>query len=189
MNGLYQTAAQVQEFCQSRGWQFCFIGGLAYIRWAEPRQTSDVDLTILTGFQNEEQFISAFFDEFGERIENAREFALTSRVMLAQSADGTPIDASLGGLPFEENLVQRASPFEYLPGVELITASAEDMVVLKAFAGRTRDWADVEGILVRQGDALDWQLVLDELRPLCELKESPETIDRLVELRDQLAGE
>ena len=47
MNGLYQTAAQVQEFCQSRGWQFCFIGGLAYIRWAEPRQTSDVDLTLM----------------------------------------------------------------------------------------------------------------------------------------------
>lgn len=86
-------------------------------------------------------------------------------------------------------MVQRASDFAYLDEVRLRTASKEDLVVLKAFAGRTRDWADVEGILIRQGDALDWELILEELAPLCELKESPETVDRLVRLRDELAVE
>ena len=86
-------------------------------------------------------------------------------------------------------MIARASRFEYLPNVELQTASKEDLVVLKAFAGRSRDWADVEGILIRQADALDWQLIVEELTPLCELKESPETVDRLLALRDQLAEE
>lgn len=37
--------------------QFCFIGGLALLRWGEPRTTRDTNLTLLTGFGGEERFI------------------------------------------------------------------------------------------------------------------------------------
>lgn len=60
---------------------------------------------------------------------------------------------------------------------------------MKAFAGRTKDWADIEGIIIRQAGNLDWEQILTELAPLCELKESPETVDRLIELRDQLMAD
>jgi hypothetical protein len=53
----------------------------------------------------------------------------------------------------------------------LVTCSAEDLVVLKAFADRMQDWLDIEGIIVRQGASLDRSLVLQELGPLLELKE------------------
>jgi len=43
--------------------------------------------------------------------------------------------------------------------------------VLKAFADRPQDWLDVEGIIVRQGRALDRAQVMDELMPLLEMKE------------------
>ena len=29
MNELFAVALDLQTFCQARGWQFCFIGGLA----------------------------------------------------------------------------------------------------------------------------------------------------------------
>ena len=33
MNKVIQAAAELQNVCQSQGWQFCFIGGLALQRW------------------------------------------------------------------------------------------------------------------------------------------------------------
>jgi len=59
MNAVFLAALEVEEFCRSRGWRFCFIGGVALQRWGEPRQTIDVDLTLLTGFGGEEAYADA----------------------------------------------------------------------------------------------------------------------------------
>ena len=45
-----RAAAGLQAVCEEEHWRFCFIGGLALQRWGEPRETVDVDLTLLTGF-------------------------------------------------------------------------------------------------------------------------------------------
>ena len=63
---------------------------------------------------------------------------------------------SLAALPYEELAIQRSSYFDYSPGISLRTCSAEDLIVLKAFAGRGQDWADVERVIVRQTGKLDW---------------------------------
>jgi hypothetical protein len=106
--------------------------------------------------------------------------------MLLASSDGTDIDLALGGLPFEENAVERASSFEFYPGMTIRTCSAEDLMVMKAFASREQDWGDVKGIIARQ-DSLKWELIYEELEPLCELKEAPEIVTRMKQL--QLAAE
>jgi hypothetical protein len=188
LNGLYVAAAEIQTFCERRGWRFCFIGGLALIRWGAVRQTQDVDLTLLTGF-DDERFIDDLLETFPARIQDAKSFALRNRVVLISAANGTPLDVSLGGLPFEEEMVSRSSLFAYLPSIRLNTASAEDIVILKSFAGRTKDWADVESIVERQAGKLDWPLIFRELTPLCELKDSPESLERLKLVRDQRTSE
>jgi hypothetical protein len=38
---------------------------------------------------------------------------------------------------------------------------------------------DIEGVIVRQSDALDWSYVRDQLAPLAELKDAPELESRL----------
>ena len=58
------------------------------------------------------------------------------------------------------------------PGVVLRTCCAEDLVILKAFAGRPQDWIDIESVLVRQRRILDWSLILAELEPLLALRET-----------------
>ena len=65
----------------------------------------------------------------------------------------------------------------------MLTCSAEDLVVLKAFAARGRDWIDVEGIIVRQAGALDWPYIEEHLGPLAALKEAPEILTELAKLR------
>ncbi|HUF25234.1 MAG TPA: hypothetical protein VMN81_13965, partial [Vicinamibacterales bacterium] len=59
MNPLFAAAANLERFCQLRGWRCCIIGGLAVQRWGDPRQTRDVDVTILTGLGGEAAFIDA----------------------------------------------------------------------------------------------------------------------------------
>jgi predicted nucleotidyltransferase len=86
-----------------------------------------------------------------------------------------------------EAMVVRASRFEFLPGIALPTCSAEDLVVLKAFADRGQDWLDVEGILLRQRGRLDWDYLLSQLAPLADLKEAPHILARLQRLRKETA--
>jgi hypothetical protein len=185
MNPVFEAAIEVQRFLQESGWRFCIIGGVALQRWGEPRATVDVDLTLLTGFGAEEGFIQGLLSHFKPRRPDAAEFALASRVMLLWASNEIGVDIALGGFSFEEDVVSRATPFLFAPGVSLVTCSAEDLVVLKAFAGRPQDWIDVEGILVRQGEGLDWGYILRQLPPLCELKEDPEVLPRLQKLRQR----
>jgi hypothetical protein len=189
MNEVFAAAVEVQDYLLNKGWKFSIIGGVALARWGQPRTTADVDFTLLTGFGSEESFIDELLNRFASRIPDAKEFSLRNRVLLLKASNGVGIDVALGALPFEENLTERASKFDYGRKVSLMTASAEDMIILKSFASRPQDWIDVEGIIVRQQQNLDWELILTELQPLCELKESPETIDRLLQLRDSLTAE
>ena len=62
------------------------------------------------------------------------------------------------------------------------TCSAVDLIVLKAFAARDQDWIDIRGILVRQRNGIDRDLIFEELTPLAELKEEPEILSRLNDL-------
>ena len=101
-NDVLDTALRLQEFCRSRDWRFCFIGGLAVQKWSEPRVTDDVDLTLFTGLGTEAPFIDALLalDWIEPRIPQAREFAQTRRVLLLQTTGGVGIDIALGAFPF-----------------------------------------------------------------------------------------
>ncbi|KPJ72730.1 MAG: hypothetical protein AMK72_04265 [Planctomycetes bacterium SM23_25] len=189
MNPLFEAAVEVQRFLESRGWSFCFIGGLAVARWGEPRATRDLDVTVLSGFGQEERYVGEVLDHFAPRVADAREFARQSRVVLFRAGNGVPVDMALGGIPFEESMVRRATAFAFAPGVSLLTCSAEDLIVQKAFADRPRDWADVEGVVVRQAGALDWEYIHEQLGPLCEVKADSAIMPRLDEIRDRTARE
>ncbi|MBI5242456.1 MAG: nucleotidyl transferase AbiEii/AbiGii toxin family protein [Elusimicrobia bacterium] len=179
MKSLFRAGLELQNFFQRKGWRFCFIGGLALQRWGEPRLTVDVDVSLLTGFGNEGEFVEALLAAYAARIPDPAGFAAKNRVLLLKSGEGIGIDIALAGLPFEEEAVARASPFEFLPGISLITCSAEDLVVLKAFADRPRDWADVQSVIERQRGGFDRRYALSRLEPLCGLKGSPGILDRL----------
>jgi hypothetical protein len=152
---------------------------VAVQRWGEPRLTQDVDLTILTGFGDEERWILPLLGRFAQRRADARDFAIETRVVLLRADNGVPLDVSLGAMPFEERVVARATRFAFAPDAELLTCGAEDLVVLKAFANREKDWLDVEGVILRQAGSLNAALVWRELEPLVELKEEPEIAERL----------
>ncbi|MBX9928724.1 MAG: hypothetical protein K2X99_07385 [Gemmatimonadaceae bacterium] len=179
MRSLLQAGARVQDRLASRGFRFCFIGGIANFRWGTPRLTNDLDLTVLSGFGGEAAVIATLLEDFAPRITDASAFALEHRVLLLQTADGFAVDVALGAMPFEEGAIARATDAELSEGATLRTCSATDLVVHKAFAGRPQDWVDIEGVLVRQKGALDWPQLWADLAVLSDLKEDPEILAEL----------
>jgi hypothetical protein len=186
VNEVIRAAAELQAFCEAEGWRHCIIGGLAVQRWGEARETVDVALTLLTGFGDEPRFIERLTAAFAPRIADGEAFARSTRVLLLTSRAGVGLDVALGGLPFEELAIARSSLFRFPPDVHLRTCTAEDLIVLKAFADRPKDWIDIEGIVIRQAGRLDWVHVRAQLAPLVELKEAPEILDRLERTRLEL---
>jgi len=88
MNGLFEAAGEVQQFMQARSWSFCIIGGIAVLRWGEVRMTQDVDLSLLTGFGDEEPYIRDLLTTFPGRLPNTDTFALQYRVLLVNVCTG-----------------------------------------------------------------------------------------------------
>ena len=157
LNNILQAAVSLGQQLEIFALPYCVIGGVAVQRWGEPRQTVDVDATLLTGFGCEESVIERLLSQFNSRIDNPLEFALQNRILLLKSPQGTDLDLSFGALPFEERLIERSSEWTVPRHGIIRTCSAEDLIVLKAFASRPQDWIDVEKVIIRQGQRLKVQ--------------------------------
>lgn len=180
---LLEAAREVKEVLEALNLKSVLIGGVAVFRWGQPRVTRDADFTVLCPFGDERPTVEAILARLPSRVPNAEEFAITNRVLLVKASNGRPVDIALGALPFEERVYERGSLFEFGPGITLRTCSAEDLVVMKSFAGRDIDLMDIKGIIKRQRGHLEWSLIERELKPLLELKEDREAWDRLMDFK------
>lgn len=82
--------------------------------------------------------------------------------------------------PFEIRAVERARPI-VIRGKEVAVSVPEDLIVLKAFAGRLHDLADIETILTACPE-LDREDVERSLRRLAQDLESPEVWESVRDL-------
>jgi hypothetical protein len=155
MNALEGAAWEAHEFFTGLGIPYAIIGGLAVQYWGEPRFTQDIDLTVSAPLDELNEFVQRILDRFVPRIPDALDFALRNRIVLVQTSDGYPLDIALGLPGYEDQVMQRAVQYELSPGRTVRLCSAEDLIIHKAVAGRAQDIRDIEGIVYRQGDALD----------------------------------
>ena len=179
MNDVYDAARDLQDYCRNHGWGFCLIGGIAVQRWRAPRFAKDADMTLLTWFVHDEDRVETLLKRFASVRPNPFEFAQRTRVLPLRYENGVTMDGALGALDFEVRSVERASAWVAPSGDGLITCSAEDLVVHKAFASRDRDWDDVQRIIAVQGRKLNIPQIFEELRPLADLKEDDGIVTRL----------
>ena len=187
LSHLVSAANRLQGHWESQNIDFCFIGGLAVQHWGEPRLTGDVDATVWTEFGNERPVVAQLLENLSPRIENAEGFALVNRVLLAQESYGVDVDVSLAAFPFELKLIKRSRKRPFIGGKLLRICDASDLVILKAFANRPGDWQDIRGILIRSESVLDWEHIKTEITMLANLKEEPEIIGHLKDLRERLS--
>ena len=179
---LWQTAIELQSYLESCDYSFCIIGGIAVQRWGEPRLTRDIDATLAIPFGSERRVAGEILKRYQSRVSNPVDFAVQARILLLKDLSGNGIDLALGGMPYEERLMNRSTMWGIPGSGKIRTCSAEDLVVLKAFANRPQDWVDIQRVIIRQGKRLDRDLILEELTPLVELKEERAILDDLNEL-------
>lgn len=70
---------------------------------------------------------------------------------LIHDPTGTKVDLSIGLTEFEQGAIERATHIE-TRGVQLPIVSAEDLLVMKAHAGREQDIADIGRVLDRNAN-------------------------------------
>jgi len=177
----FETALVVQRALQSKGITFCFIGGLAQQRWGEVRVTRDIDLTILCPPGEEARTLEQLKELVPPRPDYDESLAPISRMYLGVAQNGIRVDMSLGFIPYEERIQERAVDVDFGLSEPLRCCSAEDLAVLKTVAGRPQDWNDIMRICHRSGAAVNWVLVYTELEILLNLAEKPENLNRLKE--------
>ena len=178
MNEQEHAAWELHVFLIQRDVPYVIIGGLAVRQWGEPRFTQDVDVTAVFPLDDPVSLLQELAAHFSPRLPDAVDFARRHRVLLVRASNGVPLDISLGLPGYEEEVMARAVDWELEPGKVVCLCSAEDLVIHKAVAGRPQDLRDIEGIIYRQGTALDVTIIRRWLGAFAEVLTQPDLSER-----------
>lgn len=186
-NELINAALKLQKYFQQHQDKFCIIGGLAVNAWGNPRTTQDIDISLFVGFGNEEPFIDRLLQHFNARISDPKEFAEVSRVLLLQDSNGIPIDVALAALPIEEEMIERSKSFSVGKGKSLQVIAPNDLIAVKAFANRDRDWVDISDLVTRQDKNVDWPHIFQCVDVMCQLTDLIEPLKKIKAFHKKIA--
>ena len=132
--------------------------------------TRDIDVCLLTGFGNEKKYIKSILENFKTRIKKPLEFAIENRVLLIKTSNNVPIDISLSAIEYEKEVIQNSSYYKFPGNCRLKTCSLNDLIILKAFADRNKDWSDIESIILRNKKSIDKTYILKKLSLFEQIK-------------------
>jgi len=180
LDRLIRPLSALMHWFDETGIRAAVIGGVAVSLRGKPRLTKDVDAVVLD-MDVEALVESARAFDLGPRIHDAIDFARRTRVLLLRhSPSRIDVDISLGALPFEEEVIDRSTLLD-LGKIRVQVASAEDLVIMKAVAGRPRDIADIEGLVELNAD-LDVERIRRWIREFSSVLEMPEIHENLEKL-------
>jgi hypothetical protein len=169
----------VEKLFETSGQPGIIIGGIAVCLSAEPRNTVDVDASILLAGSSEPAILAAARTVGMEpRITDAEEFARTKNLFLLTHVEtGRDIDLSLAILPFEEDAIRTCHRVD-LGEFEVHLPTVEHLTVMKAVAARPDDLADIRRVL-RANPSLDRTKVRRWTSEFAEALEAPDLLDQL----------
>ena len=179
---LLRVLASLTEWFQDQHVSYAIIGGAAIGFLAQPRATQDIDAVTWLDLSETTGFVkSGARFGFFPRISDPIEFALKSRVLLLQhNQTKIDVDISLGALPFEQEMIERAIEFT-TPELIVRVATPEDLIITKAVAHRKRDLFDIDN-LVSVYPNLDLARIRHWVGQFAEVLDSPELTNDLENL-------
>jgi len=185
MDPLVRAVALLNEFLNEQGIRFMLIGGLANAVWGRIRATTDVDLVLVLDDRSITEIAHMVGTRFKFLKPNPVEFAKRTYVMPIQVTDSVTADLSLAILPYEQQALERAVMVD-IGGVRVPMCRPEDLVIYKAISEREKDWFDIEGVLNRQGKALDQDYIIEWLNQFADALQRPELVQRYRALRRKI---
>lgn len=155
---LQTTLIDIVRFLEKERVPFALIGGQAASLRGQARVTADIDIVIAADVETALALVpgldqSAFKPLVGDVAEVVqRAFILPLR----HRQTNIKVDLAIGLSGFEQQTVHRAEKLE-LVGHQIPVATAEDLIIMKTLAGRPQDDQDVLGLMIVQGERLDWE--------------------------------
>lgn len=166
---LWPTLADAAQVFAARGIRFAVIGGLAVSLRGQPRMTVDVDLVVLADIDQAMQLVRELEATPFEPLFSGVEEVITRAYILPlrHRMTGIRVDVAIGMSGFERQAVGRAVPVA-IGDLSVPVVAIEDLLVMKALAGRPQDEQDIRGLIAANGDAIDWPGCLALARRLGE---------------------
>ncbi len=182
-DALQTTLRDLAAWLRSESISFAVIGGIAASVRGEPRFTADIDLVV--GIDVEQALRLAerlpsspfrpLFDGIAEVIETA--FLMP----LAHAVTGIRADIAIGLSGFEQQAIARATP-ALMGDFTVPVVTSEDLILMKLLASRPRDLEDIERIVLRHRQTLDWAYLIETGQHLQEAV-AQDLVPSLEELR------
>jgi predicted nucleotidyltransferase len=158
---LWPTLADAVAMLDSRGLPAALIGGLAVSLRGQPRMTVDVDLVVLADVDAALQLVRSLAETpFEPLFAGVEEVVTTAFILpLRHRSTGIRVDLAIGMSGFEREAIRRATRLVVGAGsVPVVTV--EDLLIMKALAGRPQDEGDIRGLVELNRDTLDWNRCL-----------------------------
>ena len=143
MNSDFKELLTILNACQV---SYLVVGGYAYIYYAEPRYTKDIDLWILPSLENAIRLRQALL-QFGGWVEGMTlEHFTTERTMFQIGLSPCRVDflTSIPGLEFDSAYAARK--VADIDGLAIPLIALPDLITAKRASGREQDLRDVEGL-------------------------------------------
>jgi predicted nucleotidyltransferase len=143
MNSDFRELLAILNDCQV---SYLVVGGYAYIHYAEPRYTKDIDLWVQPSRENALRLRNALVS-FGGWVEGMTlEHFTTERTMFQIGLPPCRVDflTSIPGLDFVQAFAGRK--MAELDGLSVPFISLADLITAKRTAGREQDLRDIEGL-------------------------------------------
>ncbi|MGC4002508.1 MAG: nucleotidyltransferase [Pirellulales bacterium] len=138
----------------AEGIPYAVIGGIAVRALGVPRPTYDLDFTIvnddldriLTVLETNYEVPETYRRGWLDRVSGMPLF----KIKLRKNLEAIDIDIFVADTSFQQSMLARRQLVDY-EGFRFWCAAAEDVILLKLIANRSRDLGDVEDVLFMQG--------------------------------------
>ena len=177
--------ASITRELRRRDIPFMHIGGQAVLLHGAARLTQDIDVSLARGPEDVGTVVAVCAAlELEPLVEDLASFARETFVCpLRDRATDIRVDLIFSTTAYEHAAIARAVEVD-VGGERVPFASAEDLILLKLFAGRARDLEDARSVVDRQGPRLDWRYLERWAAEFAAVPGREELPRRLQALRD-----
>jgi hypothetical protein len=175
VNRLEAALLEIALHLEERRIPYMVIGGFANLHWGKPRLTEDIDLKVEMDEGGWPSMVAGVSGRFRVLVEDPLAFLSETRVLPIATGSGVRADLVVAGLPYEREALGRAVSVP-IAGKAVRICTAEDLIVQKIISDRQRDRDDVEGVIQRQGGALDRDMLDPLVQEMAAGLERPEIL-------------
>lgn len=130
-----------------------FGGAIALAYWTlDPRATSDIDVNVFLPVADAAKALRALPPEVGQPEGTAEAIVRDGQTRLWW--DETPIDLFFDTIPVHDDAARHRRRFAFARA-QIPVLGPVELAVFKAMFDRTRDWADIEAMLVAESLDID----------------------------------